>query len=256
MRAWRRLHAVGAALAAALLVGCTSQPPVPQWRLDLRQAVEQGTLAYLQGHDRSAALHVQRAQQAAAQGAQAPALARQALAHCAAQLAALQGQGCAAAAPYLADATVAEQSYAAWLAGWPARPWDGPGRPDAAALPPAARALAQAWPAPPAADLAHWLMGLDDPLTRLVAGGWLWHAAGLDAAAVAVLVDTASEQGWRRPLAAWLAVQQRMAQRLGDTTTAAQAQRRLDWLLRPQAAPAAGSPSGPAVADPAAPDPR
>ncbi|MFN3958176.1 MAG: hypothetical protein ACK4Q6_11775 [Tepidimonas ignava] len=246
----------GAALAAALLVGCAAQPPVPGWRLDLRQAVEQGTLAYLQGHDRVASVHAQRAQQAAAQSAQATALARQALAHCAAQLAALQGQGCAAAAPYLADATAAEQTYAAWLAGWPARPWEGPGRPDAATLPSAARALAQAWPAPPAADLARWLGALDDPLTRLVVGGWLWHAVGLDGAAVAVLVDTASGQGWRRPLAAWLAVQQRLAERAGDTATAALAQRRLDWLLHPAVAPASGPSSAGAAPQPVDSAPR
>ena len=49
-------------------------------------------------------------------------------------------------------------------------------------------------------------------------------------AVVQQAVDTASAQGWRRALLAWLINQQRLAQEQGDTALAAQVQRRLDLL--------------------------
>ena len=48
--------------------------------------------------------------------------------------------------------------------------------------------------------------------------------SSLDAA---LAVDTASAQGWRRPLIAWLTVQADQAQAAGDAGTAARARRRL-----------------------------
>jgi hypothetical protein len=44
-------------------------------------------------------------------------------------------------------------------------------------------------------------------------------------------VDTASARGWRRPLLAWLKVQQQRAQAAGDAEAAASLQRRIDLVL-------------------------
>jgi hypothetical protein len=49
----------------------------------------------------------------------------------------------------------------------------------------------------------------------------------------AVAVDTASAQGWRRPLLAWLQVKQARAQAGGAVEEAARLQRRIDLVAPP-----------------------
>lgn len=218
------------------LAGCAVQPAVPSWRLAWQQAVEQWRTAELEGRTRAAALHWQRAQQAARSAADAQALARLALMQCALRLAAAQTGACPQAAPYLEDSDVLEHAYAAWLAGaMPTifgadRRW-GQDMPVPAA-PSALSVLGTQ--VEPAQGLAV-LQNLHDPLSRLVAGGWLWQAGRLDQQGVALLVDTAAAQGWRRPLAAWLTIQQHWAEQTGDTGMAARARRRLQWLTSPAA---------------------
>ncbi|TSE25421.1 hypothetical protein Tsedi_01338 [Tepidimonas sediminis] len=230
MTSRRRLTAI---VAATLLAGCAVRPPVPDWRLDLRQAVEQGVAAELQARDRGAALHWARAEQAARSAADAQALARVALLRCALRLAAAQPGACRAAEPFLPDASAAERAYAAWLAGaLPPPAAEGAGGAMPVTLPASTLALRALGPTPDPATALVALRGLDDPVSRLVAGGWLWQAGRLDSEGVALLVDTAAAQGWRRPLAAWLAVQQRLAEQTGDVATAQRARRRLAWLLQ------------------------
>lgn len=223
---------VSAIVAAALLAGCAVRPPVPDWRLELRQAVEQGVAAELQARDRVAALHWARAEQAARAAADAQALARVALLRCALRLAAAQTGACRSADPFLPDAGAGERAYAAWLAGaLPPPAAEGTGGAMPVTLPASTQALRALGPTPPPAAVLAALRGLDEPLSRLVAGGWLWQAGRLGPEGVALLVDTAAAQGWRRPLAAWLAVQQRLAEQAGDAATAQRARRRLAWLL-------------------------
>jgi hypothetical protein len=45
-------------------------------------------------------------------------------------------------------------------------------------------------------------------------------------------VDTASAQGWRRPLLAWLGLQHQRALQAGDAEAAAGLQRRIDLVMR------------------------
>ena len=224
----RRLLAV----VTLWLAGCAAQPPVPGWRLDLRQAVEQGRAAEMEARDRAAALHWARAEQAARRAADAQALVRVALVRCALRLAAAQPGACPAAQPYLEDAGDVERAYAQWLAGGPPTALTAAAQAGELALPAAPRALAATAAANGAAEALAALNALEDPLSRLVAGGWLWQAGRLDAAGVALMVDTAAAQGWRRPLAAWLAVQLRLAEHAGDADAAARARRRLHWLLQ------------------------
>ena len=54
-------------------------------------------------------------------------------------------------------------------------------------------------------------------------------------------VDTASAQGWRRPLLAWLLLRAAQAQAAGDTVLAAALQRRIA-LIESGGAPAAQAP--------------
>jgi len=64
-----------------------------------------------------------------------------------------------------------------------------------------------------------------------------------DARVVARAVETASAQGWRRPLLAWLGVQQRLAQHAGDADGAARIARRAALAAAsPRATPASAPP--------------
>jgi hypothetical protein len=217
----------------AALTGCAGTPP-PVWQLDVRQAVEQATAATLAGLTRVANAQWQRALQAAAATGRADVLAHVTLSRCAVEQTALVWQGCPAAQPYLPDAGPALQAYAAWLV-WPEAPSTTS---TVAALPPAHQPVAQRLlQSTPPGELALVLQSVPDPLARLVAGSIAWRAGRLDAAGVAVLVDTASAQGWRRPLAVWLGVQARLADAAGDAEAAARARRRLAWVLGPEASP-------------------
>jgi hypothetical protein len=64
-------------------------------------------------------------------------------------------------------------------------------------------------------------------LARLVAVGVLFQAGRASPPAIALAVDTASSQGWRRPLLAWLKVQLELAERAGDSEAAERLRRRI-----------------------------
>ncbi len=75
------------------------------------------------------------------------------------------------------------------------------------------------------------LTAIADPLARLVAAG-VWFQAGKGHPAVMGLaVDTASAQGWSRPLLAWLQVQARHAELGGDAVEAERLRRRIERVL-------------------------
>jgi hypothetical protein len=66
-----------------------------------------------------------------------------------------------------------------------------------------------------------------DPLSRLVAAGALLKAGRITPADIGTAVDTASSQGWRRPLLAWLGVQEQRARAAGDTAAVERIRRRI-----------------------------
>jgi hypothetical protein len=71
------------------------------------------------------------------------------------------------------------------------------------------------------------LQGIADPLSRLVAAG-VWLRSGRASPAVMNLaVETASAQGWRRPLLAWQGVLRQRAEQAGDPVEAARIARRM-----------------------------
>ena len=72
-----------------------------------------------------------------------------------------------------------------------------------------------------------------DPLARLVAAAAALQAGQADAQVMALASDTASSQGWRRPLLAWLLLQERAAQQAQDSATAAALRRRIALLQPP-----------------------
>ena len=208
-------------LTAALLAACAGTP-VPDWQLEARASLESATSAHLVGNTRVAEAEFARARAAVARTARMDLAARIELARCAAQVASLQFEPCTGFEPLRADAPPAERAYADHLQG---QALDAERR---ALLPPAQQAAA-APSADAERDLAA-LKGIEDPLSRLVAAG-LWLRAGRASPDVmALAVETASAQGWRRPLVAWLGVLKQRAETAGDAVEAARIGRRIQLV--------------------------
>lgn len=138
-------------------------------------------------------------------------LARAELMRCASRVASLVLTPCTGFEALRADAAPPERAYADYLGGRLQAQ-------DAALLPPQHREIAQGGMVLP--DAA-------DPLARLVAAGVLLQAGRAGPEVVVQAVDTASRQGWRRPLLAWLEVQAGLAEQRGDAVEAARSRRRI-----------------------------
>lgn len=202
-------------LAVVLLAACGSRPPAPDWQVEAHAGLERYQKAWLAGQVRAAQAEFARARQALTATGQAALVARAELTRCALQVAGLDFQPCSGFEPLRADAGEQEQAYAAYLQG------DALSAAQAQRLPPQHRAVAAGGASTQA------LRALDDPLARLVAAGVTVRAGRATPETLALAVDTASREGWRRPLLAWLEAQARTAERAGDTVAAAQARQRI-----------------------------
>ena len=207
--------ALSTLVVMAALSACSSTPSPPDWQMNARGALDAFTNAYMTGNTRVEAAEFARARSALAATGQPELVARAELLRCAAQVASLVLQPCDGFEPLRQDAPAAERAYAAWLAGQ-AQPAD------AALLPAAQRAVLSGG--------AEAVKGIADPLSRLVAAGVLMRMGRATPEVLALAVDTASAQGWRRPLLAWLGVQARLAEQAGQTGEAARIRRRMDLV--------------------------
>lgn len=214
--AWRAALLLG----GALLAGCAAKPPVPDWQGQAHGALQAAVAATLNGDTRVAQAEMARARSAIARTGQPALLARAELVLCAAQVASLDLAGCPGYEAVAADAQPAERAYAAYLYGKAQAA-------DAVLLPAQHQGVARGGTS---------LAALQDPLAQLVAASVLLQRGQLPPAGIVASADTASAQGWRQPLLAWLGVQLRAAQAAGDAAGAAQLRRRMD-LVAGQGAP-------------------
>ena len=217
LRTARQLRNSLLALACTALVACSSKPPVPDWQMSAHGASQKAVEAYLSGNTRVAHLEFARARQETARTGQPALVARVVLLECAARVASLEPGTCSAFDALREDAAPAEQAYARYLAGQLAPQ-------DSALLPPAQQAVAAARPG----SAAPLLAAMPDPLSRMVAAGVLLQTGAADPQVMRVATDTASAQGWRRPLLAWLQLQAQRAEQGGDADAAARLRRRMD----------------------------
>jgi hypothetical protein len=219
-----RLPKVRTALCAALLsltlAGCASTPAPPAWKANAHAALQSFAAAYLAGNTRIADIEFARARSELAATGRAELVAHAELLRCATRVASLEFDDCPEFQAIAADLGPAEHSYAAYIAGR----WDGL---DPAQLPAQHRALVAA--ATPAGGKSR-LTGIDDPLARLVAAGALLQNGRLVPDDIEVATETASAQGWRRPLLAWLGVQAQRAQQAGAHDVHARIQRRIELV--------------------------
>ncbi|MEO8203505.1 MAG: hypothetical protein ABI630_06555 [Betaproteobacteria bacterium] len=210
-------HAVAAAAsrvaATLLLAGCAASSPPPDWQANAHLALANFERAYLVGNSSVADREFTRTRTEVSSTGRVDLVARVELARCAVQVASLVFDDCAGYAPLAADAAPEERAYAQYIAGlWQAM--------DAKRLPPQHRAVVASGTLPA------------DPLSRLVAAGALFRTGRLPPAGVRSAIDAASDNGWRRPLLAWLGVEARLASDAGDTANAARIQRRIELVTR------------------------
>lgn len=228
-----RILYLGGVGLVAMLLGCAGAPPAPDWQVNAHGAMQRATVADLEGNDRVAGAEWRRALDETRRTARLDLLARVELSRCAIHQSSLVVASCDGFERLRADASAEVLSYARYLAGVPMGA-------DLPLLPPAHRAPAQFLLAPPAdGRTASVLSAMDDPVSRLVAAGVLFRAGRIDPAGIAVAVETASAQGWRRPLLAWLRVQADVARQAGDVERADQARRRLEALTAAATTPPA-----------------
>ncbi len=187
-------------------------------RSNSKAALERGVVAYLAGDTRVANVEFDLARRELASTGRADQVALAELTLCALRVASLDFAACEGFEKLRPDATAAERAYADYLANR-VRPQD------ISLLPEPQRRIAASNLSGDAGVTA--LKAIDDPLARLVATGVLFQGGHANPAAIALAVDTASAQGWRRPLLAWLGVQLALAEKAGDTATVEQLRRRI-----------------------------
>ena len=198
-------------LALLCLSACTSAPPAPDWQMNAHASAQRAVQAWLNGEDRVADKEWAQARAEVARTGRADYAVRLELLRCAAQAAALQFAPCTAFEALRPDASAADIAYADYLAG----------RLDAGLIP----LLPETQRA--AAVQADQLGTIVAPLSRLVAAAAALQAGRATPDTLVWATDTASAEGWRRPLLAWLRLRQQRAQEAGEPALAEQLGRRI-----------------------------
>ena len=195
---------VATGLLCAMLAACSSGPKQPDWQLEAKGSTDRAVAAYLEGNTRVEAVEFTRARSEISSTGNMALMAKVELLRCATRVASLVFESCTGFEKLRQDTAPAERAYADYLMGT-LQPQD------AALLPSSQRA--------PDADA--------EPLSKLVAAGARFRAGNASPALIQQAVDTASAQGWRRPLLAWLGVQAALAEKDGALEEAARLRRRI-----------------------------
>ena len=180
-------------LALILLAGCGSTQPL-DWQANAASALQSFQRHYFAGDTATAEAEFKAARNELARTGRADLVARAELVRCAARTASLEFDDCPGFEALRYGARPEELVYADYLAG-----------------------------------RGRHSVG-DDPLSRLVAAGVSLKRGSIDPAGIGAAVDVASAQGWRRPLLAWLGVQEKRAADAGDSETAARVRRRIELI--------------------------
>lgn len=202
---------------AMLLSACASGPDAPDWQMNAKSSLERAVAAYMAGNDRVEVQEFARARSEMASTGQITLVARVELTRCASRVASLVLGDCAGFEKLRQDTPAPERAYADYLAGHARQQ-------DVTLLPEQHRGVM--YTTSESAGLA--VASITDPFSTLVAAGVLLRTGRASPAVLALAVDTASTQGWRRPLLAWLGVQAMRAEQAGDTVEAQRLRRRMN----------------------------
>ena len=196
----------------SLLSACSSGPKLADWQLEAKGSIDRSVTAFMEGNPRVEAAELARARSQLSRTGRADLLANAELLHCAARVASLVFQSCAGFESLRQDALAPQRAYANYLQGL-AQPQD------IALLPAQQRAAA-------AGDAAA-VIAITEPLSQLVAAGVLLKTGKASPEVIVQAINTASAQGWRRPLLAWLDVQVQRAEQSGSGEESARLRRRI-----------------------------
>lgn len=177
-----------------LAAGCAGGPQAPDWQTGAFQALQAFQRLYFAGETDAAEAQFKNARSELARTGRADLIARAELVRCAVRIASLEFDDCPGFEALRYGARAEELAYADYLAG---------------------RGAHRAG---------------EDPLSRLVARAVELRKGSIAPAGISAAVDVASEQGWRRPLLAWLGVQEKRASDAGDSETAARIRRRIELI--------------------------
>lgn len=181
-------------LFVVFLFACAGGSPQPDWQLTSFAAMEQFQQFYLKGVTQSAEAEFARARNELSSTGRPALVARAELVRCAVRTASLELDDCPAFQALRADAGPEEVAYADFLSGKTDR---GAG---------------------------------DDALGKLVSYGVKFKTGKVTPDEINAAVDLSSEQGWRRPLLAWLGVQAKRADAAGDKEAFDRIQRRISLI--------------------------
>jgi len=209
-----------AALLTLLLSACASSPPPPDWKINAHNLLASYGKHYLNGNTGLAERNFERARAEIARTGRLDLAARAELTRCAVRIAALETGPCQGFVALAAHAAAEDRTYARYLSG----DWQGL---DVGKLPPQYRALSQV---KDDAGLVRSLEGIEDPLSRAIAAGVLFHAGRASPEVIAAATRTVSDQGWRRALLAWLEVQAKRAEAAGDAASLELIRQRIDLV--------------------------
>lgn len=195
------------------LAACGGGPRAPGWQSSAHDDLQRFTVSYLKG-EASADSEFGRARGELASTGQPALVARAELTRCALAVASLVLDPCTGFEHLRGDAPPPERAYADYLAGRVA-PAEVP------LLPEQHRAVASG------REDAGVVQAIGDPVARLVAAGVMFRMGRASPQVIQLAVETASREGWRRPLLAWLGVQAQRAERAGAKDEAERIRRRM-----------------------------
>ena len=236
----RLLTALG---TVVLLTACSNKPLAPDWQSNALGSLKGFASAYMAGNTQVADFEFGRAKADIAATGRLDLIARSELVRCAVRVAALEFDDCQGVQTIAtADVAAPERAYSAYLRAPKNDRAPSLDAAQIALLPEQHRAVA----APQdAAKKTATLAAMPDPLSRLIAAGVAFQQGQLPPSGVDLAVTTASDQGWRRPLLAWLGVQMKLMEASGDADGKARIQRRIDLVLSAAAPASAASASTP-----------
>jgi len=174
----------------ALLAGCSSGPATPPWQENAKFSLDSFQQAYLRGETRVAEVEFARAKAELQSTGRADLVARAELIRCAARAASLEFDNCPAFEKLRADAGAEEAAYAEYLAGRGER-------------------------------------ATSDDFSKLVSYGVKLNGNKITPPEISSAIDISSAQGWRRPLLAWLGVQEKRAEAAGNAAALEAIRRRI-----------------------------
>lgn len=215
-------------LTAFTLSACGGGTSVPDWQIDAQTATQRYTRYFLAGQVQRAEASFTQARKAVAATGNINAVSHIELVRCGLQTATLDFSPCTGYNQLAALASdPADAAYARFISG----DWQGLNR---ALLPPQYAAFAAAT-APNPVETQRLIRAINDPISRLIATGLSFRRGRMDDATLQAAIDTASAQGWRRPLLTYLKLQQ---QRTIDPATRAAIRARIELVEESLQAPA------------------